>query len=162
MCYYTSEVSCPYFYPVQAQSQDTARTALLPLGGFWAGVCHAISGQVAPPDEALLRVCCHLGYARGQCARFPTDDAGADAVRFTVSRDNGGSLVLLYVLERNHHPFAHGPMEYSFAAARFVQSPPGEIVCRQAEAYVESYLRRKREAGPRCAEVIEPCWKANR
>ena len=50
------------------------------------------------------------------------------------------------VLERDHHPFAHGPLEYSLTAARFLQAPSGEILSRQAEAYVQSYLRRKKEA----------------
>ena len=47
---------------------------------------------------------------------FP-DDGGPDAIRFTVSRDDGAVLRLYYVAERDHHPFAHGPLEYSRTAA---------------------------------------------
>jgi hypothetical protein len=49
-------------------------------------------------------------------------------------------------LERDHHPFAHGPLEYSLEAGGFGQVPFGDTVTRQAEAYVESYRSRKREA----------------
>jgi hypothetical protein len=143
LCYYTSEVSCPYFYPVHAKSQDTAPPGVLPLGGLWSGFCRAVPGQASPLEDA--RRVCHLGYARGECSRFPVEDPGADAVRFTIARDTGRSVSLYYVLERNHHPWAHGSLEYSRATACFVQPPPGEIVSRQAEAYVESYLRRTKE-----------------
>jgi hypothetical protein len=94
----------------------------------------------------MLRPLCNLGYARGHCARFPSDD-GPDAVRFAVSRDDGASLRVHYVIERDHHPFAHGPLDYSLAAGEFVNQPSAEIVGRQARAYVESYLRRKAASG---------------
>jgi hypothetical protein len=90
----------------------------------------------------VLQHLCNLGYARGTCARFPSGE-GPDAVRFTVSRDQGDSLRIYYVLERDHHPFAHGPLDYSVARGAFVDPPAGETVSRQAQAYVESYLRRK-------------------
>ena len=116
---------------------------MLPLGNFWAGVCRAMPGEGCAPDEDLVRPLCHLGYARGQCPRFPAQDRGADAVRFAIRRDDGRSLHLYYVLERNHHPLTHGQLEYSLAAAAFAEAPANPIVCRQAEAYVASYLRRK-------------------
>ncbi len=102
------------------------------------------------PEPALLMAHCHLGYARGKCAHFPRNDAGPDAIRFAVSRHSGGSLDLYYVQEREHHPFAHGPLRYSITLRRFLQEAPhhilpGRIVARQAEAYVESYLRRQQE-----------------
>jgi hypothetical protein len=100
----------------------------------------------------MLRPLCNLGYARETCARFPAGD-GPDAVRFTISRCDGATLRLYYVMERDHHPFAHGPLEYSRAARSFAaptasETPPAaqELVLRQAQAYVESYLRRKSEA----------------
>jgi hypothetical protein len=131
-------MSCPYFYPVEPR----ASTAILPLGDRWAGVCRAVPNLPWQPDEATLRRLCNLGYARGTCARFPSGE-GPDAVRFTVSRDQGASLRIYYVLERDHHPFAHGPLDYSVAGGAFVNPPAGETMTRQAQAYVESYLRRK-------------------
>lgn len=137
-------MSCPYFYPVEPRTIDSdPQTALLPLGNLWDGFCRAVPGRTEPPEEAVIRPLCHLGYARSTCTRFPTDDPGPDAVRFTISRDDGRSLYLNYVLEQDHHPFAHGPLEYSIAAAGLVQAPPSETVCRQAEAYITSYLQRK-------------------
>jgi len=131
-------MSCPYFYPVEPR----ASTAILPLGDRWAGICRAVPDLPWQPDEAVLARLCNLGYARGTCARFPSGD-GPDAVRFTLSRDEGASLGIYYVLERDHHPFAHGPLEYSVASGAFVNPPSGETAARQAQAYVESYLRRK-------------------
>jgi hypothetical protein len=131
-------MSCPYFYPVEPR----AITAILPLGDRWAGVCRAVPDLPWQPDEAMLQHLCNLGYARETCARFPSGD-GPDAVRFTVSRDQGDSLRIYYVLERDHHPLAHGPLEYSVAGGAFLNPLAGATLSRQAEAYVESYLRRK-------------------
>jgi hypothetical protein len=131
-------MSCPYFYPVEPRPS----TAILPLGDRWAGECRAVPHLPWQPDEAMLQRLCNLGYARETCARFPSGD-GPDAVRFTVSRDQGASLRIYYVMERDHHPFAHGPLDYSVTRGAFVDLPPGEIAIRQAQAYVESYLRRK-------------------
>jgi hypothetical protein len=131
-------MSCPYFYPVEPR----ASTAILPLGDRWAGVCRAVADLPWQPEEAIVGRLCNLGYARGTCARFPSGE-GPDAVRFTVSGDQGASLRIDYVLERDHHPFAHGPLHYSVASAAFVDPPAGETMRRQAQAYVESYLRRK-------------------
>lgn len=137
-------MSCPYFYPVQALGGEAdARTPLLPLGNLWSGVCRAVPGQARAPEDPLLRRVCHLGYARGKCLHFPADDPGPDAVRFSLLRHEGDSLHLYYVLERDHHPFAHGPLEYAIGTGRLVEAPPSEIVARQAEAYAENYLRRR-------------------
>jgi len=114
------------------------------------GFCRAGDGPPTEPDNALLHSMCNLGYARGFCPQFPIHDLGPDAVRFTITSVTAPSLHLCYVLERNHHPFAHGSLCYSLAAGRFLQMPEGvpsaEIVARQAEAYVRSYLRRQTEA----------------
>jgi hypothetical protein len=133
---------CPYFYPSAPRSSPSdPQAALLPLGDDWAGACRATPELPAPPG-AVLRPLCNLGYARGACSRFP-DDGGPDAVRFTISGDDGATLRLYYVVERNHHPFAHGPLTWSRAAAAFAEPPQSSILHRQAAAYVESYLRRK-------------------
>jgi hypothetical protein len=119
---------------------------MLPLGGAWSGHCHALPGEPWQPDSADLERRCNLGYARGVCARFP-DDEGADAIRFTIASDDGTVIRLYYAAERDHHPFAHGPLEYSRVAAR-ITSPAvtDQLLQAQAEAYAASFLRRKSEA----------------
>ena len=119
---------------------------MLPLGGAWAGICRAIPGDYWAPGAGDLERRCNLGYARGVCARFP-DGGAADAIRFTVSHDDGAILRLYYVAERDHHPFSHGPLEYSRAAAAITApAQRSETLHAQAEAYAASYLRRKSEA----------------
>ena len=139
-------MACPYFFPVEPRTAGSnPQHAMLPLGASWTGSCQAVPDASWQPDDTTLRSLCNLGYARGNCSRFPCDD-GPDAVRFTISRDDGRSLRIYYVVERDHHPFAHGPLDYSLAGQRFADPPPGETMGRQARAYVESYLRRKAEA----------------
>jgi hypothetical protein len=149
LCYYTSEVACPYFYPLEPEGGGTPQSlssssahhdAMLPLGGRWRGTCRAHMESAAEPEESMRPVC-NLGYARGVCRHFPAGD-GPDAVRFTVTGDAGGRLALYYVVERDHHPFAHGPLEYTRDTGAIV-TPPDETLCRQAQAYAESYRRRK-------------------
>src|SRR5262245_11528928 len=104
---YLRKMCCPYFSPVEARAAaEDARHSMLPLGGFWAGVCGA--GGLADDEKrssvpldvtddktrssVLLDLrCCNLGYARGQCSRFP-NDGEADAVRFTISSDENDSV----------------------------------------------------------------------
>jgi hypothetical protein len=129
-------MACPHFYPVES----LGGSAMLPLGDSWAGRCCADRDHPEQPENTLS---CNLGYARGQCCRFP-DDAGADAVRFTISHRDATGLLLYYVMERDHHPFAHGPLEYSFTAG--FRPMDNALLQRQATAYVESYQRRKRDA----------------
>ena len=144
-------MACPYFEPVRVHAAQPPREALpLPLGDCWIGTCRAGVESAVEPDAALLHSLCHFGYARGRCPRFPADDPGPDAVRFAITRVAAPSLELCYVLERDHHPFAHGSLSYSLAGGCFLPAtegaPPPEIVGRQAEAYVKSYLRRQTEA----------------
>lgn len=137
-------MACPYFYP-KPDPLPTLESLPLPLGDAWTGFCHASADGPIEPEPALLVAHCHLGYARGRCAHFPGNDAGPDAVRFAVSRLSGAGVDLYYVQEREHHPFAHGPLRYSIALRRFLNEAPSHILARQAEAYVESYLRRQPE-----------------
>src|ERR1700730_8907919 len=89
-------VSCPFFHPSAPRlDAGNPQSAMLPLGSAWAGICRAIPGDAWAPDAADLRGC-NLGYARGVCARFPDGD-GPDAIRFTVSHDDGDTLRLYYV-----------------------------------------------------------------
>jgi hypothetical protein len=139
-------MACPYFYPVEQHTGIGPPSAILPLGDAWSGVCHAAPGSPRRPEETELRPLCYFGYARGRCDHFPQNDNGPDAVRFTISSDDGTSLGLYYVHERDHHPFAHGSLQYSLADSTFLEPNPDETFVRQAEAYVQSYLRRRTEA----------------
>ena len=136
---------CPYFYPLAPRTSGyDPQNAMLPLGDLWSGVCCAGTPQPWHPDDATLKPLCNLGYARGACRRFPAE--GPDAARFAVREDDGARLRIYYVLERDHHPFAHGPLEFSSIGGTCLGGSPGETVARQAQAYVASYLRRKLEA----------------
>jgi hypothetical protein len=135
-------MACPYFYPIEPRALvSSAHDAMLPLGDSWAGICRAIPERPSPPDEASLRPLCNLGYARDTCTRFPSGD-GPDAVRFTISRDDGAAIGIYYVIERDHHPFAHGCLDYFSGNGAFASRPGGEVLERQAQAYAESYRRR--------------------
>ena len=135
-------MSCPYFDPVNPRVEGAgARHAMLPLGDSWSGICRAVPSEPTRSDNAALQSC-NLGYARGNCGRFPESD-GPDAVRFTIAADDSAILRLYYVLERNHEPFAHGALEYSNARDEFASAAEGVLTHRQARAYIESYRRRK-------------------
>jgi hypothetical protein len=118
-----------------------AGSPLLPLGDWWNGACRAAPDTPATTCDTN----CNFGYARGVCARFPAGE-GPDAVRFTISSHEGPTVRIYYVVERDHHPFAHGRLEYSLTASAFETPLESGTLMRQAEAYVESYLRRMREA----------------
>ena len=111
---------------------------MLPLGDWWTGECHAITGAPHPACDTA----CNMGYARGECARFPEGE-GPDAVRFTISSHESDAIRIYYVMERDHHPFAHGWLAYSTTASAFATPPETALLERQAQAYVTSYLRRK-------------------
>ncbi len=108
---------------------------ILPLGDAWAGECRAHPEPVQPDADVTLRLC-NLGYARERCPHFP---GGPDAVRFAIRSRAGDTVSVYCVIEKDYLPFAHGPLEVGpQGCAGFA----GEIVARQARAYVESYLRR--------------------
>ncbi|MGO9230459.1 MAG: hypothetical protein ACLQKA_14810 [Bryobacteraceae bacterium] len=118
---------------------------MLPLGDSWTGICRAVPDQPMRPDDSLLDPFCNLGYARGHCARFPADH-GPDAVRFTIGSDDGAVLRLYYVLERDHRPYAHGPLEFSVVRNELITPAEGALTAVQARAYVASHLRWRRES----------------
>jgi hypothetical protein len=134
-------MACPYFFPVEMRGGS----ATLPLGEVWSGDCLAVPSSPTHPEDPAVRQCCNLGYARRSCPRFPAGD-GPDAVRFTISSHEGDLLRIYYVVERDHHPFAHGPLTCSVATGQWSDSPPDATLLRQAQAYVQSYLRRKKES----------------
>jgi hypothetical protein len=142
-------MACPYFHAVKPRFQtDNSRSAMLPLGDAWDGACRANPDSPWEPDEITLLGFCNMGYARGCCPRFPADD-GPDAARFTIAADTPETLRVYYVLERDHRPWSHGPLEFSRAGNAFLDPPAAESTVRLARAYVESYLRRISEASRR-------------
>src|SRR5262249_9621337 len=91
-------MACPYFFPLHPTFEgEGPQHAMLPLGGLWSGDCRAAHCGQSQPDEATVRSLCNLGYARGTCSRFPVED-GPDAVRFTISADDGDCLSLYCVV----------------------------------------------------------------
>ncbi|HZT34021.1 MAG TPA: hypothetical protein VFA33_29285 [Bryobacteraceae bacterium] len=133
-------MACPYFYPVARLDWASGATAM-PLGDAWTGNCEADPEQPIQPREDALIPLCNLGYAHA-CPRFPRG-APADAVRFSVIRDQNGLVSICYVLERDHAPVEHGSLVYARGSRTFVAAHPHPRVQRQAEAYLESYLLRK-------------------
>lgn len=131
-------MACPWFYPIKRLGPADS---ILPLGDGWAGECRAPGCEAAAPGRAELLANCNLGYARAACNRVPAD--GPDAVRWAVSRDDGATIGLCCIIERDYLPAARADLEYDAAAARFTTAHPDAVVAQQARAYVESYLTRK-------------------
>ena len=144
--YHTSRMSCPCFEPLEPRPcADAARRAMLPLGDAWTGVCRAAPDQPFQPEPALLDPFCNFGYARGHCAHFPAALA-PDAARFTILSDDGAALRLYYVLERDHRPYAYGPLSFSVERDQLTTPAEGLFTAAQARAYAIGYLRRKSES----------------
>ncbi len=135
-------MACPYFYPIERfDAKAWSKHPRLPLGDPYTGFCRVEIRDVMP-DQETLRHFCNLGGSRA-CPRFPKD-AGPDAVRFSVSSDQQDRLKVFWVQERDHATVGHGVLEYSVASSQFLNgSNPGELLRKQARAYIESYLRRK-------------------
>jgi len=89
-----------------------------------------------------MRQVCNLGYGRNRCERFPAGSA-ADAVRFHASQDAGMLVRIQYVFEKDCWPGESGAFEcrtgFNFPEAA------NPTLRRQAEAFLESYLRRRNE-----------------
>jgi hypothetical protein len=62
-----------------------------------------------------------------------------------VAADTESVLRLEYVVERNHAPLEHSSLECSLKQERWVVGHSNDVLRRQAQAYLESYLLRKRE-----------------
>lgn len=129
-------MACPYFEPTARVERSQWQRA--PLGDPHDGVCR-ISG--APPPASALDELCNMGYARGRCPDFPLA-IGPDAIRFGVTAAGEEVIRIGYVVERDHHPFQHGALEYVRAAAAFRNPPSDPTLRRQAESFAASYLRR--------------------
>ena len=143
-------MACPYFYPDANRRHDLAPASMRMLA---AGrpVGRRVPRRPRQPvrnlTKPVLLPLCNLGYARGDCAAFPASRRARTPSASPSRSDDGASLRLYYVVERDHHPFAHGPLEYSHGARSVHRPRPPMKACgRQAQAYVASYLRRKAEA----------------
>ena len=92
-----------------------------------------------------MRRTCNVGYARGQCDRFPTE-SDTDAVRFHVVTDSEKVIRIQYVFERNCWPIRHGAFEYSIVSDAVTSTLESEILQQQATVFIASYLRRRASA----------------
>jgi len=134
-------MACPYFYPVaRFENSSWAVPPRLPLGDAYTGECRAPGAT--SPDEACMREVCNLGYGRNRCEQFP-EASPADAVRFHVNEDTGTLIRIQYIFERDCWPGDHGLLECSSGCD--VPEAPNQILQRQAQAFLESYLRRRDE-----------------
>ncbi len=116
---------------------------MLPLGDLWKGLCYA-APEFPLSAEPSQWPRCNLGYARGDCARFP-ESAEPDAVRFALRAVQPDELLILYSIERDHHPFQHGLLRYSISLAGLTGTLVSQTLQTQAQAYARSYLRRAQE-----------------
>jgi hypothetical protein len=85
---------------------------------------------------------CNYGYARDRCDRFPGGSA-ADAVRFSVTDETPSRVLLVYVVEKDHAPVAHGTLEYAISDGLLNGPPISDALAHQARAFLESYLNRR-------------------
>ena len=133
-------MACPYFYPVaRFESSPWTVPPRLPLGDAFSGVCRAPGAE--QPDESLMRQVCNSGYGRQACSQFPAG-AAADAIRFHVAQDAGKLIQIQFVLEKDCWPAERGTFEYQVTCG-FAGAPADPTLCRQAEVYIQSYLRRR-------------------
>jgi hypothetical protein len=96
------------------------------------------------PEDSVLRESCNLGYAREKCPRFPKG-SGPDAIRFSVTGDQDGLLKIFYISEQNHEALEHGTFEYSVVEGKLLTAEVNNLLHKQVQAYVDSYLRRKNQ-----------------
>ncbi len=142
-------MACPFFVPSRRlELTGWARPPRLPLGDLWAGTCQARPDETFEPPENQQREVCNCGYARGRCDRFPGNGA-PDAVRFSVTDDTPARLLVVYVVEKDHAPAEFGTLEYTVESASLNGPYIGDVLVRQARAFLESYLsRRAQRAAP--------------
>jgi hypothetical protein len=131
-------MSCPFFYAREPLS-SVPEIRPVPLGRLHRGECRA--GNPLLPSETELRAWCNFGYARGECPRFPAD-AAIDAVRFSIAHADTAAVTVRYCLERDHRPVQHGTLIVTVGRCNPPHADP--IVSRLAEAYVSSYLARRK------------------
>jgi hypothetical protein len=130
-------MACPYFYPVaRFETSPWSVPPRLPLGEGYSGECRAPSSPAQPAlelSETHLREICNVGYGRRCCEHFPAQ-SDADAIRFHVSSDAGKLIKIQYIFEKDCWPGEHGEIDFTAVSG---------VLRRQAEAFRESYLRRR-------------------
>ncbi len=125
-------MACPYFFPVaRFETSPWSVPPRWPLGDAFSGECRA-PGISSQPDETRVREICNFGYGRSHCEQFPAEST-ADAIRFHVAEDAGELVKIQYVFEKDCWPGEYGMLEPT----------AGEILRRQADAFLETYLRRR-------------------
>jgi hypothetical protein len=135
-------VACPFFMPTsKLEDGGWLHPLRLPLGGGWTGRCLAPGHEGAEPTNQQLRELCNLGYAAG-CPRLPKERA-YDAVRFSIARDLGEQLQVLFVFESKHQPAGHGMLKYNVTHGEWVSPHPEPLIQKMAECYLQSYLLRR-------------------
>jgi hypothetical protein len=136
-------MACPYFYPVaRFETSPWSVPPRLPLGDAFSGECRA-PGSTVQPGETRLREVCNPGLGRHGCEQFPLNSA-ADAVRFHVAKDSGELINIQYVFEKECWPGERGSFDCS-GSRQLPAALADETLRRQAQAFLESYLRRRGE-----------------
>ena len=110
-----------------------------PLGALYRGSRVAGGIKTEPPDADTLGSRCNFGYARSVCRLFP-DEPGPDAVRFSVAKDDGRRVDILYTMEKDHRPERHGRLEFDREGESWSGIEAGTVLYDQAQAYLKSYL----------------------
>ncbi len=138
-------MACPYFWPTDPLPAWTwPGKPRPPLGEPYAGVCRARQDQDFRPGEDFLIKVCNLGYPALDCTRFPAE-AGPDAVRFSVMLDDDQLVRIAYVVEKGHAAYENGFLEYDRAVNAWSSATLRPLLQRQADAYLNSYLRQKQK-----------------
>jgi hypothetical protein len=135
-------VSCPYFIPTEvlAGSQWPHR-ARLPLGDGFIG--HCCAAQATPTDDEL-RDFCNLGYSlhyERKCPHCP-ESRDWDAIRVGVIGEDGSSVRLDYVCERDFAPIEHGVLTFDRAVSQWTSTHTDARVQSKADAYLRLWLQR--------------------
>ncbi len=130
-------MACPYFMPTERTSiAALPHPERLPLGDTYSGQCTA--ADVTPTSEMLHD--CNLGYA--MCEHLPRRPRFADAVRFSVRREDQARLAVTYVCEERYAPVAQGVLIFDIASNCWLQRHSDACIQRMAECCVESFLSR--------------------
>ncbi len=137
-CCYHSAVACPFFYATHRHSNWMSQRPV-PLGDFYRGECRSQTDPYIPDDERLFL--CNLGYAREECPRFPAESR-ADQTRFAIAENTPFRLMIRVVQESAYRPLASLTLEFDLERQVWTASHSDPMIQRQAEAYVEAYLRR--------------------
>jgi len=136
-------VACPYFMPTERLFEGAwIHPTRLPLGSGWTGHCTAPGHEGVTPEAETLHQQCTLGYA-SSCPHLP-EQRDADAVRFSVLRENESRISLVYVFERNHEPAGHGNLEFRVQDRTCMNAHADARIQKMAECYLESWLSKSR------------------